>query len=233
MDQIENNVLEFSRVLGVEFDDLGLLKEALTHKSFVNENNVSWGHNERLEFLGDAVLELVVTDFLFNKFPEESEGRLTAYRAALVRTESIGQVALDMGVVNYMLLSRGERRDMMANPKLYLLANTYEAIVGAIYIDKGYDEAKRFIERTLFYKIDHVISDELWKDPKSKLQELVQERMSITPAYRLISEEGPDHDKKFVFGVYVDDQELGRGEGSSKQEAQQNAAKDALSGFEG
>lgn len=219
---------EFEKKLGVQFSNKILLKEAFTHRSYINENKeCGWPHNERLEFLGDAVLELVVTDYLYAKYPEETEGELTSYRAALVNTTSISEGASRWGMNEYLLLSKGEAKDM-GKARQYILANTFEAVIGAIYLDKGYDTAQDFIAKSLFYKTEEMVRKELWKDAKSRFQEKAQEIESITPAYGILSEEGPDHDKKFIVGVFLNEDMIARGEGTSKQEAEQMAAEKAL-----
>jgi len=184
-------------------------------------------HNERLEFLGDAVLELAVTRFLFDTFPEKPEGELTAYRAALVNTITISDAALQLGANECLRLSRGEAKDE-GRARQYILANTFEAIIGAIYLDQGYEAAKTFIAEHIFPRIDEVVEKRLWQDNKSHFQEKAQERVSITPSYQALSEEGPDHDKIFTVGVYLRDEKVAEGQGRSKQEAEQAAAAAAL-----
>lgn len=214
--------------LGLPFKNLGLLEEALTHRSFLNENRTSrQAHNERLEFLGDAVLELSSTRFLYDKFPNKPEGDLTAYRAALVNTVSIAGVAEMLGVNDMLLLSKGEAKDT-GRARQIILANAFEAILGAVYLDQGYDVADAFLAKHLFPKIDEIVEKRAYQDAKSRFQELAQERRSVTPSYRTISEEGPDHDKKFTVGAYLGDKEVARGAGKSKQEAEQSSAQAAL-----
>lgn len=214
--------------LGVSFKNLDLLIEALTHRSYLNEHRTAPGsHNERLEFLGDAVLELVVTHFLFERFPHKPEGDLTAYRAALVNTYSLAETADALGVNDMLLLSKGEKRDM-GRARQIILANAFEAILGAIYLDQGYASAEAFVARTLTPKIDTVIKNRTWQDAKSHFQEVAQEKESVTPTYRTLQESGPDHDKQFTVGVFLGDREVARGDGKSKQEAEQAAAQAAL-----
>ena len=214
--------------MGFAFTDKTLLKTAFAHRSFINENRgVVPEHNERLEFLGDAVLELVASDFLYRKFPKRPEGELTALRAALVNTQSIADSAQKLNMNDYLLLSKGEAKDT-GRARFFILADAFEALIGAIYLDKGYDKAKEFIERNLFYKIDEIVKYKLWQDPKSRFQELVQEKDGVTPSYVLIKEEGPDHNKEFVAGVCIGDKKIAEGKGKSKQEAEQEAAKAAL-----
>ncbi len=219
---------EFAEKISIKFNNINLLKQALTHRSYINENaGVDTGHNERLEFLGDAVLELVVTDFLYEKYPEKTEGELTAYRAALVNTQSISRVATDLGANEYLLLSKGEAKDT-GKARQYILANTFEAIIGAVYLDQGYDSAQKFIANNLFAYIDEVIANRLWQDAKSYFQEQAQEYVSITPVYSVLEEVGPDHEKIFTVGVFLDDELVAKGQGRSKQDAEQAAAKAGL-----
>jgi ribonuclease-3 len=218
----------FQEKLGIQFNELDLLRQAFTHRSYLNEHRGEVkGHNERLEFLGDAVLELIATHFLYEKFPAQTEGDLTAYRAALVNAVTCAEVAQDLGMNDYLLLSRGEAKDT-GRARGILMANAFEALVGAIYLDQGYDAAKSFIDKYLFPKIDNIIQKKLWLDAKSSLQEKIQDVEGVTPNYAVLKEWGPDHDKHFVVGVHVRDQLLAQGEGKSKQEAEQDAARAAL-----
>ena len=218
----------FERAIGLSFNDTELLRQAFTHRSYLNEHRGEVeGHNERLEFLGDAVLELVVTHFLYTEFPEKPEGDLTAYRAALVNATTCSEVATDIGMNDYLLLSRGESKDT-GRARGVLLANAFEALVGAIYIDQGYDAAQRFIKERLLPKLGPILKESLWQDPKSALQERAQDQEGITPSYAVLKEEGPDHDKHFTVGVYLRDSLLAEGTGRSKQEAEAAAAKGAL-----
>ena len=214
--------------IGVSFKNKALLQEALTHRSYLNENP-SWpvGHNERLEFLGDAVLELVVTEFLFGRFPEKPEGELTSLRAAMVNTDMLSQRASDIGMNDALLLSRGEAKDT-GRARQYLLANAFESLIGALYLDQGYEAAKEFLTRALFPQLDYVLQNRLWKDAKSSFQEEAQERAGITPAYRVLREWGPDHAKQFVIGAFLNEEKIAEGEGASKQEAETQAAANAL-----
>jgi ribonuclease-3 len=218
----------FEKKIGVHFADGSLLETAFTHRSYLNENRANGReHNERLEFLGDAVLELVVTEFLYKKYPDKPEGELTAYRAALVNTMSIADAATKLGMNNYLLLSRGEAKDT-GRARQIILANTFEALIGAIYLDQGYDAARTFIDTQLFHKTDAVVEQRLWQDAKSRFQELAQERVSVTPTYELVSQTGPDHDKLFVVAAHLGREKIAVGEGKSKQEAEQAAAEKAL-----
>ena len=224
----EKDFSQFEKKIGINFHNKKLLKEAFTHRSYINENrNCGWAHNERLEFLGDAILELVVTDYLFFKYPESPEGELTSYRAALVNTESISEGASLWGMNDYLLLSKGETKDV-GKARHYILADTFEAVIGSIYLDQGYETAQKFIAKSLFYKTDEMVKKELWKDSKSYFQEKAQEIEGITPSYSVIKEEGPDHDKHFTVGVFLGEEMVVEGKGMSKQEAEQKAAREAL-----
>ncbi len=219
---------EFSKeVLGFEFDQINLLVDALTHRSYLNEHKKSASvHNERLEFLGDAILELVVTDYLFRNF-EEPEGILTAWRSALVRTESIGQAGKKIGYEPLLRMSKGEKQGS-ERAREQLLANAFEALTGAIYLEKGYDTAKDFIHKHIISTLPEILDSESWRDPKSYIQEIMQKVDGVTPVYKLIDEEGPDHDKIFTLGIYCEDNLVSQGKGTSKQAAQQEAAKKAI-----
>jgi len=218
----------FENKLNLNFKNKQLLMMALTHRSFINENKgVVPEHNERLEFLGDAVLELVVSEFLFLKYPEKPEGELTAVRAALVNTQSISDAAQKLGMNDYLLLSKGEAKDT-GRARQFILADAFEALIGAIFLDRGYDVAKEFIAKNILYKTEEIVEKRLWQDPKSRLQEIMQEKESVTPSYKLLQEVGPDHDKRFVSGVMLGEKLLAKGEGKSKQESEQEAAKAAL-----
>src|SRR5579862_2628657 len=213
------------------FDDIELLITAFTHRSYLNEHKkTAQEHNERLEFLGDAVLELVVTEYLYNNY-SEPEGILTNWRSALVRTESISAAAGREGFEPLLRLSRGEKRGS-ERARQQILANCYEAVIGAIYLDKGYEAAKQFIERTLLPTFEGILKEGSWMDPKSRLQEAVQSRDGFTPVYKVMSEEGPDHDKMFVIGVFINNELRGQGSGPSKQAAQVAAAHAALQSYE-
>jgi ribonuclease-3 len=214
--------------LGLTFINRKLLLQAVTHRSFLNENR-QWpvGHNERLEFLGDAVLEFVVTRFLYECFPDENEGKLTAYRSALVNTKTLLSIAITLGINDFILLSRGESKDI-GRARQHLLACTFEAIVGAVYLDQGNEAAKRFIAEHIFPLIEDIVAKQLWRSPKSWLQEEGQARVHITPRYKLITQSGPDHNKQFVIGVFFGNEKVAEGSGASKQEAEDEAARNAL-----
>jgi ribonuclease-3 len=189
--------------------------------------NIPGGHNERLEFLGDAVLELIVTDYLYGRYPDKDEGDLTAYRSALVNTNTLAQTSGELGVNAYLLLSRGEAKDM-GRARQYILANAFESVTGAIYLDQGYEAAKDFVSRFLLPKIDTIIIEGAFIDGKSKFQEMAQEKASVTPSYRTLRESGPDHDKRFEVGAYLNETLVATGTGKSKQDAEQQAARAAL-----
>ena len=218
----------FQQGLGLQFNDLELLRQAFTHRSYLNEHRGEVQvHNERLEFLGDAVLELISTHFLYNKYSDKPEGELTAYRASLVNAVTCAEIAHEIGMNDFLLLSRGEAKDT-GRARNILLANAFEALVGAIYLDQGYDAAKEFITKHLFPKIDAIVREKLWQDAKSALQEKAQESDGVTPNYSVIRETGPDHDKHFIVGVYIKEAMVAEGSGKSKQEAEQSAAREAL-----
>ncbi len=223
---------EFMAEIGVDFEDHSLLQEALTHRSYLNESSdKNLYHNERLEFLGDAVLELVTTEFLYERYPERPEGELTSFRAALVRTESLALEAKQLNYGKYILMSRGEEATG-GRDRQYILANTFESVLGAMYLDKGLDTCRIFLQRILLPKTQEIVEKRLDIDPKSKLQEIAQEQLKHTPSYELITEEGPDHDKVFTMAVVVDNFQFGQGKGKSKQEAEQNAANFALDNWQ-
>lgn len=221
---------DFSKLekkLGVKFKNQDLLKQAHTHRSFLNENPYSkLEHNERLEFLGDAVLELAVTEYLYENY-KNPEGELTNWRAALVNAIMLSKKAQKLGLNDYLFLSRGEAKDK-GKAREIILANTFEALVGAIYLDQGFEIVKVFIEKDLLCELPYIIKHKLYLDPKSKLQEITQDTYNITPTYQVLAEWGPDHAKKFRIGVYLNDFLMAEGEGFSKQEAQVSAAHKAL-----
>ena len=217
----------FSEALGVVMRNRELFQESVTHRSYLNEHRgYRFGHNERLEFLGDAVLELVVTDHLYRNYPNP-EGELTSYRAAIVNGEILAEIAGRLGLDSFLLMSRGEAKDT-GRARMWLLANAIEAVIGALYLDQGYDAAKVFIERTVISELPHVIEEGLYTDPKSRFQELSQEKTGITPSYRILKEWGPDHDRHFVAGVFLGESLVAEGDGASKQEAQRAAAMGAI-----
>jgi ribonuclease-3 len=218
---------DLAKKLGVKFNNIELLQQAVTHRSYLNEHRgYRLDHNERLEFLGDAVLELVVTEYLYNNY-NNPEGELTNWRAALVNGEMLAKISKELGVEEYLLMSRGEAKDT-GRARQYLLANAFESITGAIYLDQGYGVAKDFIMKNVVVRLKEIIENKLYMDPKSRFQEEAQDKVGITPSYRVMSESGPDHDKKFVVGVFLETELVAKGEGPSKQEAQRSAAEKAL-----
>jgi len=222
------DIEKFQKQVHVTFVDKRLLEAAFTHRSYLNENKTSGReHNERLEFLGDAVLELVVTEFLFKKYPRKAEGELTSVRAALVNTNSISACATELGMNEHLLLSKGEAADV-GRARQYILANVFEAFVGALYLDQGYNVARDFISTHLLHKTEAIVAGSLWQDAKSLFQEKAQEHAGVTPTYKTIREVGPDHAKRFTVGVYISKELIFKGEGLSKQEAETAAARGAL-----
>jgi len=223
------NFLILEKKLGLDFKNKDLLVEAFCHRSYLNENpKFHLPHNERLEFLGDAVLELIVTEYLYQKYPEKNEGELTNWRAALVNAKILGDLAKGLGFNDFLLLSKGEEKET-GKGRQYILANTFEALIGAIYLDQGYGVAKNFVEKNLIErKLPEIIEKGLFKDPKTRFQEEAQERVKITPVYKVLEEWGPDHAKHFLVGVFLGNELVAKGEGSSKQEAEEEAAKNAL-----
>lgn len=222
---------DFSKLekkLGIVFERKGLLTQAFIHRSYLNENpRIELGNNERLEFLGDAVLELVVTEYLYNKYPKEPEGKMTSWRAALVNTKMISATASRIGFDEFLLLSRGEAKER-GKSRQYILANTFEAFIGGLYLDRGYGQCREFIARYLLPELPQIIEQELYKDAKSRFQEVAQEIVKITPAYRVLKEQGPDHAKHFTVGVFLGEELVAQAGGYSKQEAEEETAKAAL-----
>jgi ribonuclease-3 len=219
---------EFTDKYDIQCNDISLLEQAFIHRSYINENPRSkLAHNERLEFLGDAVLELVVTEYLYTKYPHQNEGDLTAYRSALVNAVTLGDLASALGFNDMMKLSKGEAKDVH-RARSSILADAYEAVVGALYLNLGYEKAQRFISETLLNKTEGIIRKGLYRDAKSYVQEKSQEVFSVTPNYKVLSEEGPDHDKIFLVGIYFGDEKIAEGRGRSKQEAETGAARSAL-----
>jgi len=225
------NKEQIEQIIGVTFKSEDLIKTACTHRSYLNEHRSTVKeHNERLEFLGDAVLELAVTDFLYRSFPKKPEGELTSWRAALVKTESLAALADELQVGQFLLMSRGEAKSG-GRTRMALLANLVEAIIGAIYLDQGYQVAATFIEKNINSKLDAILKAGLHIDAKSHFQEIAQEKEGVTPHYEVLSETGPDHDKTFEVAVYLGKKLWGKGKGNSKQTAQQAAAQDALKNY--
>ncbi len=225
----EKDFSELEKQIGIKFKDKDLLKKAVVHRSYLNENpDFDLGNNERLEFLGDAVLEIIVTEYLYFNFPDKEEGDLTNFRASLVNTYLLAMVAKELGVDDFLYLSRGESKDRNEKAKKSILADTIEAIVGAIYLDQGKKGAEKFVENKIISKLNHILENKLYLDPKSKFQEKAQENYGITPHYKVLSESGPDHDKTFEMGLYLGDKKVSTGTGSSKQEAQVKAAEEGI-----
>ncbi len=228
---MDKSLKNFYKKIKVEFSNESIIKEALTHRSHLNESkNKALKNNERMEFLGDAVLEMIVTIFLLKKFPEFPEGELTSLRASLVRTESLAEEAKRIDLGSFILMSKGEESTGGRN-RPYILANAFEALIGAIYLDKGYEAVENFILKNVCYKIDSIVESKGYIDSKSRLQELSQEVLKITPNYKLLGSSGPDHNKTFEMAVYIGEKIHGRGQGKSKQEAEQNAALNALNSW--
>lgn len=216
------------QAIGFTFKDSNLLAQALVHRSYLNENRTfPIGHNERLEFLGDAVLELAITDHLYRTFPDKTEGEMTALRSALVNTVTLSEIGAALALSDYLYLSRGESKDT-GRARQYILANTVEALIGALYLDQGYEAAAGFVSAHVIPRLTRILEEGTWIDAKSLFQEKAQGEFSATPQYRTLKETGPDHDKRFVVGVYVKNEQVGEGYGDSKQDAEQDAARAAL-----
>ncbi len=226
---LKNSVIEdLMGHIGVELANSSLLVTALTHRSYINESgNEAIEHNERLEFLGDAVLELIISEYLFTKYPDRKEGELTSFRAATVKTESLAEASRQIGIGEYLRMSKGEE-STGGRDKDYLLANTFEALLGAIYSDGGFEKCKTFVNKWLVPKIDEIVENRLDIDSKTKFQEIAQRLFRITPEYKLEKEVGPDHEKEFSMSVYIGDRKFGTGKGSSKQRAEEDAARKAI-----
>lgn len=222
------NSADFAKHIGLKFKDENFLLEALTHRSYLNENP-RWHlpHNERLEFLGDAVLELVVSEDLFKKFPNYPEGQMTVLRAALVNYQNLAKVSENIGLDDFVLMSRGERRDT-GKAREVILANAIEAVIGAIYLDQGMKAVEKFIEEFVMPGLPEIMKTRSYKDAKSELQEIIQEKMRVTPNYKVLDESGPAHKRRFKVGVYFGEELIASGEGNSKQEGELEAAKEAL-----
>lgn len=219
---------KLEKIINARFKDKNILTEAITHRSYLNEHpEFKLDHNERLEFLGDAVLELVVTEHLYQKYPNP-EGELTNWRASLVNGVNLAQIAKKMELEQFIRMSRGESKDGNSKARQYILANAMEAVIGAIYLDQGIKEAKKFIEKNILTGLEEIIENKLYIDPKSRFQEKAQEISGITPSYKVLESAGPDHNKTFRVGVFLDKELIADGNGSSKQEAQIEAARKAL-----
>ncbi len=224
-----NDLLKLQKRLGIKFKDDSLLKQALVHRSYLNEHpDFKMGHNERLEFLGDAVLEIVVTEYLYLNFEDTPEGDLTNWRASLVNAKMLYEIARELGIEDHLYLSKGESRDKNKKSRQFILANAVEAIIGAMYLDQGIAAAKKFILKNVITKLDDILRNQTYLDPKSHFQEKAQEHKGITPHYEILDERGPDHAKIFTVGLYLNEDLVASGEGSSKQEAQVDAAAKGL-----
>jgi ribonuclease III len=225
---MEKKIDKLMEKVGVQFTNKDLLTGSMVHRSYINEHpSFSIGHNERMEFLGDAVLELVVTEYLYENY-DNPEGELTNWRAALVNSKSLAEAADELGVYDFLYLSRGEAKDTNPKARSYILANAFEALIGAIFLDQGWDASKKFITDKLIVKLPHILKHKLYMDAKSHFQEMAQEHVGVTPNYKVSSESGPDHAKDFVIGIYLEDELVAEGKGTSKQEAQMDAARNAL-----
>lgn len=224
--EMEDEIKDIEKKIGVKFNDKSLIVQAFIHRSYLNENRRFKEHNERLEFLGDAVLELIVTEYLYKNYLNP-EGELTNWRSALVKTETISKAAKDLGFEDHLKLSRGEAKSV-GRARQLILANSFEAVIGAIYLDGGFEPVSKFINQNLLVKLPTIIETKAYIDSKSRFQEIIQEKEGVTPVYKVLGEEGPDHAKIFTMGAYAGEKLLGKGTGASKQIAEQDAAKDAL-----
>ncbi|OQB06119.1 MAG: Ribonuclease 3 [bacterium ADurb.Bin212] len=223
---------DFENSIGIEFSDKSLIETVFTHRSYLNEHrSLDIEHNERLEFLGDAVLELCTTEYLYKTFPDKAEGEMTNWRSALVKGESLSAEAKRLGMNELLKTSRGESKNT-GKARDLLLANALEALIGCIYLDKGYEASYSFVEKNVVYKLPDILKKGLYYDPKSKFQEMSQDQLGITPTYEMISESGPDHAKIFVMGAYINNEKVGEGQGASKQRAQSEAASNALENWQ-
>jgi len=224
----EHNSSELEKTINIVFNNKDLLTSAIVHRSYLNEHpDFPLPHNERLEFLGDAVLELIVTEYLYTHYPNP-EGELTNWRASLVNANMLSELAREISLENYLKMSRGEAKEANTKARQYILANAYEALIGAVYLDLGWERTKQFVQEHVLTKLPYILEHELFLDPKSRFQEIAQELTSITPTYRVLDERGPDHAKHFTIGLYLDEEFVASGEGSSKQEAQMAAAEKGL-----
>ena len=220
---------KLEEIIKIKFKNLDYLRQSVVHRSYINEHSsFELGHNERLEFLGDAVLEIIVTEYLFKNFPDTPEGDLTNWRASLVNSKMLALVASEIKLEKFLYLSRGESKDKNSKARQYIVANAVEAVIGAIYLDQGIRAATKFVKKYMLSKLEHILSNQLFLDPKSKFQEKAQETYKATPHYKVLSESGPDHDKIFEVGLYLGDKIISKGKGSSKQEAQVDAAEKGI-----
>jgi ribonuclease-3 len=220
---------ELEEILSTKFKNKDILKQALIHRSYLNEHpSLCLEQNERLEFLGDAVLELIVTEYLYENYPKNPEGEMTNWRAALVNAKTLSEIGNKLKIDNFLFLSKGESKDKNQKARGYIIANAMEAIIGAMYLDSGTEVVKKFITENIISLLPEILSKKLYIDAKSRFQEMSQDKEGITPSYQVISESGPDHNKKFIIGVYLEEDLIAKGEGTSKQEAQMDAAENAL-----
>jgi ribonuclease III len=223
------NFSQLEEIVDIKFNNINYLKQAVVHRSYLNEHpEFELNHNERLEFLGDAVLEIVVTEFLFKNYPDTPEGDLTNWRASLVNSKMLALVADEIKLEKYLYLSKGEAKDKNSKARQYILANAVEALIGGIYLDQGIEAATKFVTAKMLSKLDDILANKLYLDPKSKFQEKAQEIHKVTPHYRVLSEAGPDHAKIFEVGLYLGDEQVAIGKGASKQEAQVDAAQKGI-----
>lgn len=224
---------ELEKKINIKFKNKDFLENAFIHRSYLNEHrNYRFGSNERLEFLGDAILEFITSEYLYNKFPEKEEGQLTAYRSALVCSKTLSKIAKNLDFGKYLFLSKGEEQTG-GRSRAYILGNTFEAVLGSIYLDHGLKTAQTFVYKVLLPELEEIIVNQEYKDAKSELQELTQEKANITPHYEVLDEKGPDHNKWFQIGVFLNEERIGVGEGKNKQEAEQDAAEKALESWPG
>jgi ribonuclease-3 len=222
------DISELEKTIDIVFKNQDMLRQSMVHRSYLNEHpDFPLPHNERLEFLGDAVLELIVTEYLYARYPNP-EGDLTNWRASLVNSKMLSQIAQTCDINSYLYLSRGESKDANSKARQFILANAFEALIGAIYLDQGWEPAKKFIHERILIHLEKIITDKSYQDPKSRFQELSQENYGITPSYQVLSETGPDHAKNFVIGLFLGKEQIATGEGMSKQEAQVAAAEAGL-----
>lgn len=225
---MKKDLTPLEKIIHVRFKNESILQQALVHRSYLNEHpRFSLDHNERLEFLGDAVLELVVTEHLYNTYPNP-EGELTNWRAALVNANKLAEIAKRINLEKFLYLSKGESRDNQGKARLYILANAMESLIGAVYLDQGWDATKTFIHDFVIVDLPYILENKLYMDPKSRFQEAAQEKIGVTPTYSVLSESGPDHNKWFIMGIFLGEELVAKGEGASKQEAQMSAAENGL-----
>ena len=226
---IGKDISKLEEIIKIKYKNKNLLRQAMVHRSYLNEHpSFRTSHNERLEFLGDAVLEIVVTEYLFYNFPDRDEGQLTNWRASLVNSKMLATVANEIGLEEFLYLSKGESKDKKSKARQYILANTVEALIGSLYLDQGMRPTKKIIKKYILSKLDYILKHELYLDPKSKFQEKAQEKTGITPHYKVLNESGPDHIKVFEVGLFLGKEQISQGRGSSKQEAQVDAAIEGL-----